>query len=68
MFEESIQKWADETGNTFEEQSEELRNRVPMKRFIDPEECAPLALLLACDDSGGITGQAINVDGGFVQF
>ena len=39
-----------------------------MKRFIESEECAPLALLLACDDSGGITGQAINVDGGFVQF
>ena len=59
----------DETGKTFEEQSEgRLRNRVPMKRFIDSEECAPLALLLACEDSGGITGQAINVDGGFVQF
>ncbi len=68
MFEESIQRWADETGRTFEEQAEALRNRVPMKRFIDAEECAPLALLLACDDSGGITGQAINVDGGFVQF
>ncbi len=68
MFEESIQKWADETGKTFEEQAEELRNRVPMKRFIESEECAPLALLLACEDSGGITGQAINVDGGFVQF
>ncbi len=68
MFDESIQKWADETGKTFEEQREELRNRVPMKRFIDPAEVAPLALLLACDDSRGITGQAINVDGGFVQY
>lgn len=68
MFDESIQKWADETGKTFKEQEEELRNKVPMKRFIDPDECAPLALLLACEDSGGITGQAINVDGGFVQY
>ncbi len=68
MFDESIQKWADETGKTFEEQREELRNLVPMKRFIDPAEVAPLALLLACDDSRGITGQAINVDGGFVQY
>ena len=67
MFKESIQKWADETGKSFEEQEEELRNKVPMKRFIDPDECAPLALLLACEDSAGITGQAINVDGGFVQ-
>ncbi len=68
MFVESIQKWADETGKSYEEQREELRNRVPMKRFIDAAECAPLALLLASDDSNGITGQAINVDGGFVQY
>ncbi len=68
MFTESIQKWADETGKTFKQQEEELRNRVPMKRFIDPAEVAPLALLLACDDSAGMTGQSINVDGGFVQF
>ena len=68
MFTESIQKWADETGKTFKEQEAELRNRVPMKRFIDPAEVAPLALLLASDDAAGITGQSINVDGGFVQF
>ncbi len=68
MFEESIQKWADKTGKSYEEQAEELRNKVPMKRFIDPDECAPLALLLACEDCAGITGQAINVDGGFVQY
>lgn len=68
MFDESIQKWADETGKSFEEMSEELRNKVPMKRFIDPAEVAPLALLLASDDSAGITGQAVNVDGGFVQY
>ncbi|MDP7370855.1 MAG: SDR family NAD(P)-dependent oxidoreductase [Nitrospinota bacterium] len=68
MFEESIQKWADETGKSYEEQREELRNRVPMKRFIEAAECVPLALLLASDDSNGITGQAINVDGGFVQY
>ena len=68
MFDESIQKWADEMGKSFEEMEEELRNRVPMRRFIDPEECAPLALLLASDDSAGMTAQAINVDGGFVQY
>ena len=68
MFDESIQKWADETGKTFEQMSEELRQKVPMKRFIAPEECAPLALLLASEENGGMTAQAINVDGGFVQF
>ena len=68
MFDESIQKWADETGKTFDQMSEELRQKVPMKRFIDPEECVPLALLLASEENGGMTAQAINVDGGFVQF
>lgn len=68
MFEESIQKWAESTGKTFKETEEELRQKVPMLRFIDPNECAPLALLLASDDSAAMTAQAINVDGGFVQY
>jgi meso-butanediol dehydrogenase / (S,S)-butanediol dehydrogenase / diacetyl reductase len=68
MFDESIQKWADSTGKSFAEMSEELRQKVPMKRFIDPKECAPLALLLASEENGGMTAQAINIDGGFVQY
>ena len=68
MLEESIQKWADEMGKSFEVMKEEIIQKVPMKRLIDPEECAPLALLLACDDCAGMTAQAINVDGGFVQY
>jgi len=67
MFEESIQKWADETGKSFAEMSEELRNKVPIKRFIKPEEAAPLALYLASDDSAAMTGQSINLDGGFIM-
>jgi NAD(P)-dependent dehydrogenase (short-subunit alcohol dehydrogenase family) len=67
MFDESIQKWADETGKSFAEMSEELRNRVPIKRFIKPEEAAPLALYLASDDSAAMTGQSINLDGGFIM-
>lgn len=68
MFAESIQKWADSTGKSYQQMSEELRQKVPMKRFIDPQECAPVALLLASEENGGMTAQAINVDGGFVQF
>lgn len=68
MFDESIQKWADQMGKSFKQVEDELREKVPMKRFIEPHECAPLALLLASDDSAGMTAQAINVDGGFVQF
>jgi NAD(P)-dependent dehydrogenase (short-subunit alcohol dehydrogenase family) len=68
MFEESIQKWADANKKTFKEMSAELLSKVPIKRFIDPAEVAPLALLLASDESAGMTGQSINVDGGFLQY
>jgi NAD(P)-dependent dehydrogenase (short-subunit alcohol dehydrogenase family) len=47
---------------------EEFRRRaeagVPLGRFIEPEEVARLALFLASDAGAGITGQAINLDGG----
>ena len=43
----------------------ELEARLtPLGRRLEPEEIAPLALLLASDESDGITGQAINVCGG----
>jgi NAD(P)-dependent dehydrogenase (short-subunit alcohol dehydrogenase family) len=40
----------------------------PQRRLVTPEEVAALALLLASDEGRGITGQAINVDGGTVLF
>ena len=39
----------------------------PQKRLIDPDEVAALALLMASDQLRGMTGQAINVDGGAVM-
>jgi 3-hydroxybutyrate dehydrogenase len=39
----------------------------PQKRLIAPGEVAALALMLASEKAGGITGQAINVDGGAVM-
>ena len=36
----------------------------PMKRLLDPEEIAALAVYLASDDARGMTGQAINISGG----
>ncbi len=35
------------------------------RRILEPEELAPMAVLLASDAGGGITGQAISVDGGY---
>jgi NAD(P)-dependent dehydrogenase (short-subunit alcohol dehydrogenase family) len=39
---------------------ETLQNRV-----LEPEELGPMAALLAADESAGITGQVISVDGGY---
>jgi NAD(P)-dependent dehydrogenase (short-subunit alcohol dehydrogenase family) len=47
---------------------EALEQMSPQRRLIAPEEVAALAVYLAQDISRGITGQAINVDGGAVMF
>jgi len=41
--------------------------RVPLRRMIEAEEIAHATVFLARPESGGITGQALNVDGGFVM-
>jgi 3-hydroxybutyrate dehydrogenase len=47
---------------------EALEQMSPQKRLIAPDEVADLAVYLASDSARGITGQAINVDGGAVMF
>jgi NAD(P)-dependent dehydrogenase (short-subunit alcohol dehydrogenase family) len=39
-------------------------NKSVLKRVGEPEDIARVALFLASDDAGFITGQAISVDGG----
>ncbi len=50
-------------------EDEFIRQRIedlPMGRYLQPDEIAPLALFLASDNAGGITGQAIGIDGGIL--
>jgi NAD(P)-dependent dehydrogenase (short-subunit alcohol dehydrogenase family) len=55
---------ADRLGTTVKD----LETRInPIGRRLEPEEIVPLAVLLASDSSGGITGQAFNVCGGIVM-
>jgi NAD(P)-dependent dehydrogenase (short-subunit alcohol dehydrogenase family) len=47
---------------------ETLAKLSPQQRLIAPEEVAAMAVYLAQEISGGITGQAINIDGGTVMY
>ncbi len=50
-----------------EEAQATLENRNPQRRLISAAEVARVAVFLADEASGGINGQAINVDGGSVM-
>jgi meso-butanediol dehydrogenase/(S,S)-butanediol dehydrogenase/diacetyl reductase len=43
-----------------------MLQRIPMGRMLQPEEIADLAAYLASNESAGMTGQSILVDGGML--
>lgn len=45
---------------------EAIKQRIALRRLLKPEEVASLALYLASDESDGMTGQSILLDGGMV--
>lgn len=46
---------------------EKVRNVVPLGRWQTPEDIAAMCVFLASDRCRNVTGQTINVDGGFVM-
>jgi len=46
---------------------EKVRRIAPLGRWQTPEDIAAMAVFLASDRAGNITGQTINVDGGYVM-
>ncbi|PYT04642.1 MAG: 3-hydroxyacyl-CoA dehydrogenase [Acidobacteria bacterium] len=56
------------TGRRRAEALDSIKRMSPQNRLVTSEEVAAVALLLASEDGRGITGQAINVDGGTVLF
>ncbi|MGH2542842.1 MAG: SDR family NAD(P)-dependent oxidoreductase [Ardenticatenaceae bacterium] len=56
------------TGMSAREARATLERMSPQNRLIEPEEVAALTVYLAQDISRGITGQAINIDGGAVMW
>ncbi len=60
----NVSNIAARTGMPESKAREVLENTSPQKRLIEPEEVAAIAVFLAQDINRGITGQAINIDGG----
>ncbi len=67
MTEASIANIAARTGMSEEEARRALEGMSPQHRLITPEEVAATVVFLASDLAKGITGQAINIDGGRVM-
>jgi 2-hydroxycyclohexanecarboxyl-CoA dehydrogenase len=47
--------------------AEKIAKLVPLNRWQTPEDIAAMAVFLASDRAANVTGQTINVDGGFVM-
>ena len=68
MTDQSIANIAARTKMSETEARATLEKISPQNRLITPQEVGAVALMLVGEDARGITGQAINVDGGTVMF
>ena len=55
---------AEKIGVSPDELRSTAQERIPMGRFLEPEEVAHIAVYLAADESDGMTGQTITISGG----
>ncbi len=60
----ALDKAAEKIGVSPEELRNTAQERIPMGRFLEPEEVAHIAVYLASDESNGMTGQTITISGG----
>jgi 3-hydroxybutyrate dehydrogenase len=66
MVDEQLPNLAAILGGDADSARQALISRIPIGRFIRMEEIPPLAVYLASDESEGMTGQAITLDGGMI--
>lgn len=68
MTDRAIENIVEKTGRTAAEARSMLEGQSPQDRLIRPEEVSTFVRLLASEEAGGVTGQAINIDGGAVMW
>ena len=66
MIDEQLPNLARILGGDAEAARQALIARIPIGRFVRVDEIPPLAVYLASDESEGMTGQAITLDGGMI--
>jgi NAD(P)-dependent dehydrogenase (short-subunit alcohol dehydrogenase family) len=64
---DNARRMAEKRGQSLDQALAALAASSPQRRLIEPEEVAYATLMLASDRARGITGQAIQVDGGAVM-
>jgi NAD(P)-dependent dehydrogenase (short-subunit alcohol dehydrogenase family) len=47
--------------------ADKIRRVAPLNRWQEPEDVAAMAVFLASERAGNVTGQTVNVDGGQVM-
>ncbi len=67
MTDSSVANISSRTGMPEAKARETLAKTSPQNRLIEPQEVAAIALFLAQDATKGLTGQALNIDGGGVM-
>ena len=58
--------FANAAGVTAEQMLQSILTRVPMNRLLNVDEIAGMAMYLGSEESSGMTGQAISIDGGML--
>ena len=51
-----------------EKQEENMRERHPLKKYLQPEDVANMATFLCSDKASSISGQVFDLDCGIVSF
>ena len=57
----------DMTSGLTDDQKQLILSRIPLGRYAEPEEVAPIVTFLAGEGASYITGQTYNIDGGLVM-